>query len=124
MRGGARGLGVGQGTGGEVELSVVIATAARAAKLAATLEALGALAEGTPPFEVVVVLDGEEADTRTVVKRPWPFPLSVASQPPRGAAVARNLGCRVARAPRVLFLNDDTRPDPACVRVHWEARAK
>lgn len=110
--------------GAEVELSVVIPTAGRASKLATTLQGLGALAEGTPPFEVVVVLDGEDAETRRVVEKPWPFPLLVAAQPRRGAAAARNLGCRVASAPVVLFLNDDTRPHPACVRAHWERQVK
>ncbi len=104
--------------------SVVIPTAGRAFKLARVLEALGAQEEKTPSFEVVVVMDGEDPETRRVVERSWPFPLSVAAQPRRGAAAARNLGCRVAGAPVVLFLNDDTRPHPACVRSHWEAHRR
>mgnify|MGYP000144444007 CR=1 FL=1 len=109
---------------GGVELSVVIPTAGRAAKLASTLQALGEMAEGTPSFEVVVVLDGEDPATREALKRPWSFPLVVVAQPRLGAAAARNLGCRVAHAPTVLFVNDDTRPHPACLRAHWEAHVK
>lgn len=107
---------------GDVDVSVVVATAGRASKLVVSLESLAGVGAGTPPFEVVVVLDGEDPDSRRVVEKPWPFPLSVAAQPRRGAAAARNLGCRVARGPRVLFLNDDTKAHPACLRVHWEAQ--
>lgn len=115
---------VGRGCGGELELSVVIATAGRAPKLLVSLEDLAKLAEDTPPFEVVVALDGEDPESRKALERLWPFPLSMVAQPHLGAAAARNLGCRVARAPRVLFLNDDTRPHPGCLRAHWEVHLR
>jgi GT2 family glycosyltransferase len=86
------------------------------------LDACAALAADTPPFEVVVVIDGEDPATRDVASRPYPFPLRALSQPRAGAGPARNLAAREARGDLLLFLNDDTRPTAGCFAGHLSAR--
>lgn len=107
-----------------VELTVVIATASRAAKLERTLGALANVSSGSPSFQVVAVVDGPDPETLEVLANRWPFPLHLEVQPRRGAAAARNRGCRAASGAYVLFLNDDTPPHPKCLRVHWEAQRR
>ena len=99
-------------------------TLGRAAKLERALRALAALAPGTPPFEVVVVLDGDDAASTGVVRRDHPFALRVLSQEHAGAGPARNLAANEARGELLLFLNDDTRPDPACLSAHLAAQER
>jgi GT2 family glycosyltransferase len=105
-------------------LSTVIATAGRPDKLAASLEGHAALDSSTPPFEVVVVLDGENPASRAVAARSWPFPITVAEQDARGIAAAKNLGARTAKGELLLFLNDDTRPAPDCLAQHVLAQER
>jgi GT2 family glycosyltransferase len=107
-----------------VTLSVVIVTSGRPRHLAASLASYSQLVPGTPPFEVIVVLDGESADCRGVVSAPRPFPARVLSQPPAGIAAAKNLGVSAANGDLVLFLNDDARPDPSCLRAHADAQRR
>jgi GT2 family glycosyltransferase len=105
-------------------VSVVIVTAGRPRHLAASLASYTDLAPVTPPFEVIVVLDGENADSRAIASTPYSFPTRVRSQPAAGISAAKNLGVSAAKGDLVLFLNDDTRPDPACLRAHVEAQRR
>ncbi len=105
-------------------LSVAIATVGRAAKLERTLHALCSPAPGTPPFEVVVVVDGEDPATEAVLREERPFPLRAGSQPSSGPGPARNRAAREATAELVVFLNDDTRPDPGCIAAHLRAQQR
>jgi GT2 family glycosyltransferase len=107
-----------------VSVSVVIATRGRPRHLAVALASYAELAPGTPPFEVIVVLDGENAESRAVATSPYPFPTRVLSQPTAGISAAKNLGVTAAVGDLVLFLNDDTRPDPSCLRVHVDAQRR
>jgi GT2 family glycosyltransferase len=100
------------------DISVIIATVGRAEQLHASLAAYEALAAETPPFEVVVVLDGEEPDSRAACERPRRFPVRVMSQRRAGNGPAKNRGARAASGGLVVFLNDDTRPDPGCLVAH------
>jgi len=68
-----------------------------------------------------VVLDGDDPDGREVLSHERPYPLRVLAQPRRGAGPARNLGAANAGAALVLYLNDDTRPEPACLLAHLRA---
>lgn len=111
-------------TAAPVAISVVIASIGRPRQLAASLESLGGLDGGTPPFEVVVVVDGESTETEAVARLPRPFPVTVVSQPHAGIGPAKNRGASVAAGELLLFLNDDTRPDPRCLRAHAEAQAR
>ena len=110
--------------GVEPAVSVVIATKGRAEKLGRTLAALDDIHPDTPAFEVIVVLDGADPATQTAAHEPHSFPLRVFGQPRSGNGPAKNLGARHALAPYLVFLNDDTRPDPACLLAHLRAQAR
>ncbi len=105
-------------------ISVVIATVGRAEKLARSLEAFDRLHPDTPPFEVIVVLDGADPATRAVADEQHRFPLRLFEQLRSGNGPAKNLGARHALAPYLVFLNDDTRPDPGCLLAHLRAQER
>lgn len=106
------------------EISAVIPTLGRASKLERSLRAFEDLDPATPPFEVVVALDGEDAESRRVAAAPRPFPVTVVSHAPSGTGPTRNLGGEAARGELILFLNDDTRPHPRCLLTHAEAQRR
>lgn len=103
------------------EISVVIATVGRPQQLERSLAEYESLAPGTPSFEVIVALDGEDEASRAVAARPWGFPLALVAHRRAGTGPTKNLGARAARAPYLLFLNDDTRPHPDCLLAHAAA---
>lgn len=102
---------------------MVIATVGRPLQLARSLAAYAGLDPATPPFEVIVALDGEQPSSRAVAECAWPFSVHVVSQPARGTGPAKNLGASRAEAPYLLFLNDDTRPEERCLLAHSQALA-
>ncbi len=112
------------GRGVEPAISVVIATMGRAKKLARSLAAFDGLHSDTPAFEVIVVLDGADPATRAVAHEIHRFPVQVFEQPRSGNGPAKNLGARHALAPYLVFLNDDTRPDPGCLLAHILAQER
>lgn len=107
------------------DLSVVIPTHGRAALLARVIGRLEAQPEGSQ-IELIVVLDAE-AENRAQVKASvagsrLDARLLEADRP--GASAARNRGWRVARASLILFLGDDTLPEPGMIAEHldWHRR--
>jgi len=108
----------------DVNISVIIATVGRAAQLEKSLDAYERLDPETPPFEVIVVLDGEDPASRELCRKPRDFPVRVLSQEPAGPGPARNLGAERARGKLIVLLNDDTRPDPSCFLAHFSAQAR
>jgi GT2 family glycosyltransferase len=107
----------------DLEISVIIATVGRPDRLLASLNAYAGLDPKTPPFEVVVVLDGEDEQSRSVCRNST-FPLRVLSQERAGNGPAKNRGVEAAAGELVVFLNDDTRPDPGCLAAHAEAQRR
>ena len=103
--------------------SVVIPTYERPGTLARVLDAL-ARQENAPDFEVVVVDDGSRGETRRLLEshRP-PYPFRFLSQDNAGPAAARNRGVEEARGEHILFLGDDTVPEPGLAAVHARAHA-
>jgi glycosyltransferase involved in cell wall biosynthesis len=102
--------------------SVVIPTYNRLDMLVRVLDALGAQVDA-PPFEVIVVNDGSTDDTdRVMSTRPG---ITFRTQPNSGPGRARNHGVSLARGRYVLFIGDDTVPEPRFLaehaRVHREA---
>src|SRR4029453_19365016 len=103
-------------------LSVVIPTYRRPDTLFRVLDGLGR--QTTAPFEVVVVEDGSGDG-------PWerlrdcraPFPLRTFPHETSGPARARNRGVEEARGEIVLFLGDDTVPEPRLGEGHAAAPA-
>ena len=107
-----------------VSFSVVIPTFRRPETLFPVLDALGRQA-APPEFEVVVVDDGSGDDTpeRLSAYRPA-YPFRFFSQENGGPASARNRGVREARGRIVLFLGDDTVPEPPLLAVHGKAHGE
>lgn len=109
-----------------VDVSVVVATWNRAARLQRLVDAL-AKQEGAPPFELVVVDDGSEDDTPDVLAAlaaTAPFPLRpIRLDGNQGPAVARNAGWRAATGELILFTDDDCWPEPGWVAAMAEALA-
>jgi GT2 family glycosyltransferase len=106
--------------------SVVIPSFNRAQRLDTLLAAL-ATQDTDQPFEVIVVLDGSTDGSRDVVSL-WEELGAFAGfqwteQPQRGQATARNVGAFLARAPIVLFIDDDVIPDPDLISIHLAQHA-
>jgi len=101
--------------------AVVIPTFQRPVTLFRVLEALG-LQRDAPEFEVVVVDDGSADETPQLLARYRPsYPFRFFTQSNSGPAGARNRGIEEARAPLILFLGDDTVPEPPLLSVHARA---
>ncbi|CAG0993997.1 Validoxylamine A glucosyltransferase [Myxococcaceae bacterium] len=110
----------------ELAFSVVVATYDRREVLARTLRALLGQ-QGAPDFEIIVADDGSRDGTPEMAERllaAGHVPHRISSAPNTGQAAARNRAMKLARAPVVLFLNDDTIPAPDLLQRHAEARAR
>jgi len=106
-----------------MKFSVVIPTFERPGTLFLVLEALARQA-GAPEFEVVVVDDGSRDDTaRRLASYRAPYPFRFFSQANAGPAAARNRGVEAALGDVVLFLGDDTVPEPGLAGTHAKAHA-
>ena len=102
------------------EISVIVPTHNRRDSILRLLAALGASTFPADRFEIIAVCDGCTDDTAAVLSElDTPFRLVVVPQSPgRGAASARNLGARHARANLLLFIDDDIEPLPALLEAH------
>ena len=105
------------------DVSVVIATHDRPARIRELLAALRAQTLDRAAYEVVVVDDGsgpETGDVLSTERDRGELPLAVRRvERVGGQAAARNLGWRAARAPIIVFTDDDCRPPPS-----WLERAR
>jgi GT2 family glycosyltransferase len=103
----------------ESAISIIIPTYNRCESLRATLRGLIGQSCAPERFEVLVISDGSTDGTaelcRTLDAR---FSLRYYEQEHEGPAAARNLGVRAARAPLVLFIDDDVVPDAQLVAEH------
>ena len=103
-------------------ISVIIPTRGRAKLLAKVLEALAAQTLSASQFEVIVVMDGPDAATEQMLRgRSFPYSLSWLSQPHKGTAAARGLGVGAARAPVLVFIDDDIIATPEFLHAHYAA---
>jgi GT2 family glycosyltransferase len=76
-------------------------------------------------FEVVVVDDGSIDDTITVLEALGQgLPLRVFRQKASGFAAAKNLGVLAARAPILVFMDDENAPDPWLLETHLETHRR
>jgi GT2 family glycosyltransferase len=108
----------------EPSLSVIIPTYRRPETVALVLAALAKQTFPAEQFEVIVVLDGPQPETRQRLSpAAFTFCLTVLEQPHRGAPAARNTGARHARAEILLFLDDDILPVPGLLAAHYSAHA-
>lgn len=104
-------------------LSVVVPSFNRRRELEMVLAGLAAQLDAAPGgFETIVVLDGSTDDSATMLaewERARRLPgLRWALYPNRGQAAARHAGVLEARAPVVLFLDDDIVPESTVVARH------
>lgn len=102
--------------------TIVIPSHDRPAALARLLATLETQTVSAVDFDVVVVLDGPSDDSVRLL-RSWGdagrLPdLTWHQQRQSGQAVARNTGASLARAPVLLFLDDDVVPEPELVSAH------
>lgn len=105
-------------------LSVVVPSYGNYDGLSAVLDHLAE--QDVSDFEALVVVDrgdpDPEAAARAIGDRPYPVRTPTATL--AGASANRNAGWRAAAAPLVLFLDNDTLPEPGLVREHlaWHQR--
>jgi len=98
-----------------VKYSLVIPTHNRLAMLLRVLDALERQ-ENAPQFEIVIINDGSTDDTeRVLAKRD---DIVFRSQPNSGPGRARNLGVSLATGRFVVFIGDDTVPEPRFLAEH------
>lgn len=97
-------------------ISVVVATFNRANLLPETIDSI--LAQTYQDFELIVVDDGSTDNTRAVLER-YGSRVQYFYQLNGGAAAARNLGVRHARAPWIAFQDSDDLSMP----IHLETLA-
>lgn len=101
-------------------LSVVIPTYNRLAMLQRVLDALDRQ-EGAPSFETIVIDDGSKDDTANVIRERAAASsarLLFRSQPNGGPGTARNHGVSLAAGQYVVFIGDDTVPEPRFLAEH------
>ncbi|HEX7152802.1 MAG TPA: glycosyltransferase family 2 protein [Thermoanaerobaculia bacterium] len=102
--------------------SIVIPTYNRLDMLLRVLDALERQVDA-PPFEVIVINDGSTDDTDRVVSQRKGITYRL--QPNGGPGRARNHGVTLAQGQYVIFIGDDTVPEPRFLaehaRVHRDA---
>lgn len=105
-----------------MKISVVVATYDRRDPLRALLESLFRQDLAPQEMEIVVVVDGSTDGTRQMLRDlRAPCALRTLFQDNAGQAAARNAGWHVARAPVVLFLDDDLECPPDLLAEHLAA---
>jgi glycosyltransferase involved in cell wall biosynthesis len=97
------------------DFSVVIPTHNRIAMLTRVLDALEQQRDA-PEFETIVINDGSSDETDTVLSRRKG--IAVRTQPNSGPGRARNQGVSLARGHFVIFIGDDTVPEPRFLAEH------
>ena len=97
---------------GPPEISVVVPTRNRAARLEGLLRSLSAQTLEPGRFEVIVVDDGSDDGTAALLAAAEAPGLSAIRRSGDGPAAARNAGWRSARAPLVAFTDDDCEATP------------
>jgi glycosyltransferase involved in cell wall biosynthesis/peptidoglycan/xylan/chitin deacetylase (PgdA/CDA1 family) len=104
------------------ELSVIIPSFNRSARLRSCLEALAVQTQLSQDFEIIVVVDGSTDDTMAMLESfEAPFSLRAFWQENAGQASARNRGIAEANGRVCLFLDDDIVASPGLVAAHLRA---
>jgi glycosyltransferase involved in cell wall biosynthesis len=105
--------------------SVVIPTYKRLPMLLRVLDALEGQ-QAAPEFEVIVIDDGSGDDTAAVMqaRRAKHYALTFRSRPNSGPGRARNHGVALATGRYVLFIGDDTVPEPRFLAQHARSHSE
>lgn len=105
--------------------SVVMPTHDRCELLARALDCLSRQTIDPSTFEVIVAVDGCRDGTMMMLQeRSRPFPLRVLAREQGGSAAARNAAATIARAPVIVFLDDDIMAAPDLIERHLEAHRR
>ncbi|WP_031406272.1 glycosyltransferase family 2 protein, partial [Thiomonas sp. FB-Cd] len=101
------------------EISALLTTYNRAHLLPRVLQGLAEQRLSISRFEIVAIDDGS-SDTTPQVLSAWQdrLPLRIVRQQHAGLAAAKNLGLFVARAPIIVFLDDDDVAEPDLLLAH------
>lgn len=103
----------------QLQLSVIVPTFARPEILRLTLEGLCNQRDFNSLAEVVVVSDGADERTASIVRSfSSRLPIHYLEQAKRNVSSARNLGVSSSRSPVLLFLDDDVVPGPDLIGEH------
>lgn len=105
--------------------SIIIPTHGRRDSLCRVLKALAYQHMPERRFDVVVVCDGDvdgSAIACRVLACELPFQLHIVEQVNQGPAAARNRGVAEARAPLIIFLDDDVIPGEGFIATHLAAQ--
>lgn len=112
--------------GGLPILSIVIPTRGRSAALPEVISGLRHQRAAEGDIEVVIGLDvtATREDAARIESFEFPFPVLVVAGTLPGASAARNTAWRAARAPLILFLDDDIVPTDRLIAEHlaWHRR--
>jgi GT2 family glycosyltransferase len=101
------------------QASAIIPTHNRQQLLEMTLEHLARQTVDLSSVEVIVVADGcTDGTIDMLTSHGWPFSLRVLQQEQRGRACARNAAAAAARAPVLIFLDDDVMAAPDLIEKH------
>ncbi|MCC6180057.1 MAG: glycosyltransferase family 2 protein [Chloroflexi bacterium] len=95
------------------EISVVVVTFRSGTTLLATLGALRLASRR--PTELIVVDNGDDPDSRAIVRRAWPTARIIVNVTNRGFAAAVNQGIASSRGRLVLLLNPDAEVEPSAL---------
>jgi GT2 family glycosyltransferase len=104
-----------------IELSILIPTFARPAKIGACVASLARQSLPHSSYEVLVGLDGPDPASVEAITRVWDGPdenLIIDVAPRSGPSAVRNRLLGQARGTSVLFLNDDVVPSSTLAEVH------
>ena len=103
--------------------SIVVPSFRGADRLPQLLDSLAAQQEGTPPFEVIVVLDGVDGGSVALLENETRLDLRSIDFPEnRGRVTALNAGFEVARGGVLIRCDDDLIVPPGYVAAHVEAQ--
>jgi GT2 family glycosyltransferase len=109
-----------------MDLSVIIPTFGRGAKLAQCLRALAAQTLDQSRYEVLVGLDGPDQQAALMAQDVWSGErqdsLRIIECPREGLNATRNRLLAVARGRFMVSLNDDVIPAPGFLAAHLEAQ--
>ena len=104
------------------KVSVVIPTYRRPHLLKKCLIALAAQDFNRDDFEIVVVTDGPDLQTRDMLNQlpiMLPFVQFISLAQKKGPAAARNAGWTAARGELIAFTDDDCLPAPEWISIIW-----
>lgn len=100
-----------------MQASVIIPTYNGAKKLPNLLLALER--QTIDDFEVIIIADGSTDSTSQLMEAyEGPLHITFVQQQNRGRSVTRNRGVALAKAPLLIFFDDDMRPLPDCIAQH------